>query len=68
MTIVFNALVKDGTYITDDGLEKPAWFKVGIVCTTRNGGYALKLEQDPSQFKDWDGWIQFAPRIIDDNR
>lgn len=66
MTIVFNAIVKDGTYITDDGLEKPAWIKVGIVCTTRNGGYALKLEQDPYAVPDWDGWIQFAPRTIEE--
>lgn len=62
MTIIYDAIVKDGTYMTDDGLEKPLWVKVGIVCTTRNDGLALKLEDDPFTIPNWDKWIQFSKR------
>ena len=44
MAILFDAIVQDGTYTTDDNLTKPYWRKVGIICDTRNGGMAMKIE------------------------
>ena len=65
MAILFDALVQDGNYETDDGLVKPYWRKAGIICDTRNGGMAMKLEIDLNDIKDFNGWIQFAKRKDD---
>lgn len=62
MAILFDALVQDGSYTTDDGATKPYWRKVGIVCDTRQGGYAMKLEENLSEIEGFNGWIQFAVR------
>ena len=62
MAILFDALVQSGSYTTDDGINKPYWKKVGIVCDTRQGGYAMKLEVDLNEIEGFNGWIQFAVR------
>ena len=66
MAILFDALVQDGTYTTNDNVTKPYWRKVGIVCDTRNGGYAMKLEVDLTEIENFNGWIQFANRKDDE--
>lgn len=67
MAILFDALVQNGLYTTDDGITKPYWKKVGIICDTRNGGYAMKLEVDLNEIEDFNGWIQFAKRKDDES-
>lgn len=67
MAILFDAIVQDGTYTTDDNLTKPYWRKVGIICDTRNGGMAMKIEVDLNTIDNFNGWIQFAKRKDDES-
>lgn len=58
MAIVYDCLVKNGTYKDKNtGEERNNWLKVGVVVETKNGGLATKIECLPPLF---DGWIQLA--------
>lgn len=64
MSIVYDAIVKTGTY-QKDGVEKNKWTKVGVVMKTKQGGLALKLDTIPTN-GDWNGWISLSePRAKD---
>lgn len=58
MAIVYDCLVKNGTYKDKNtGEDRANWLKVGVVVETKNGGLATKIECLPPL---WDGWIQLA--------
>jgi hypothetical protein len=58
MSIVYDAIVKTGTY-QKDGVEKNKWTKVGVVMRTKQGGLALKLDTIPTN-SDWNGWVSLS--------
>ena len=58
MSIVYDAIVKTGTY-QKDGVEKNKWTKVGVVMKTKQGGLALKLDTIPTN-SDWNGWVSLS--------
>ena len=58
MSIVYDAIVKTGTY-QKDGVEKNKWTKIGVVMKTKQGGLALKLDTIPTN-SDWNGWISLS--------
>ena len=66
MSIVYDAIVKTGTY-QKDGVEKNKWTKVGVVMKTKQGGLALKLDTIPTN-GDWNGWISLSEPKPRDNQ
>lgn len=66
MAIKYEVLASTGTYTDKNGNTKNRWQKCGVVMSTKNGGYALKLETVPVG-KDFDGWFTLAePKSTDD--
>lgn len=66
MSIVYDAIVKTGTY-QKDGVEKNKWTKVGVVMKTKQGGLALKLDTIPTN-SDWNGWVSLSEPKPRDNQ
>ena len=59
MSVVYDAIVKTGSYKAQDGTEKNKWTKIGVVMRTKQGGLALKLDTIPTN-GDWNGWVSFS--------
>ena len=61
--IKYEVMASTGKYTTKTGEEKTRWVKCGVVMTTKNGGFALKLETIPVGS---DGWFSlFEPKPKD---
>ena len=57
MAIKYELTAKSGTYMKD-GQEKNSYTRCGVVLTTKDGGFIVKIEALPVNF---DGWMYMNP-------
>lgn len=53
MSKKYDVVAVTGKYTDAQGQEKSRYLNIGVILTTKTGGFALKLEAIPVG---WDGW------------